>query len=149
MIARALHDLIGAVYLLEEHQECQRVGHHELREPHGLVRNLRKHLQIYSIAPADDEDEVLALVFRGLKHIGEFGRFHRFTSLIEEYSTSLHLLQRLHDRDSFLDLDILGIGVGDGADWFQSDHFLCSLAIFGNGFAEVFEPVSDSKDGNH
>ena len=58
MISTSLHDLMGAIDLLYEHEEGKRVGHDEVRYAECLVRDVCEELEIDSVAPTDDEGDI-------------------------------------------------------------------------------------------
>lgn len=50
---------MSAIYLLEEDEECERVWHDKIRYAHRLVWDIGEELEIYTIAPTEDEYNIL------------------------------------------------------------------------------------------
>lgn len=143
MISTSLDDLMGAVELLHEHQEGERVRHDEVRYFYRLVRDICEELQIHTIASTDDEGDIFTLIFRALDRLDECGCRETHSSLIQEYDLSLRLREGLHDHESFLHLDILTVGMRDRFEALDSGELLYTLLVFCYGFSEVFVSVGD------
>ncbi|MFZ2255706.1 MAG: hypothetical protein WAW59_02860 [Patescibacteria group bacterium] len=58
VIPASLHNLVGAIDLLYEHEESKRVRHDEVRYTECLVRDICEELEIDSVAPTDDEGDI-------------------------------------------------------------------------------------------
>ena len=143
MIPASLDNLMGAVDLLHEHEEGERVWHDEVRDLDRLVRDIREELQIHTVAPTDDEGDIFTLVLRALDRLDECRCRETCSSLIEEYDLSLRLREDLHDHEGLLHLDILRIGMRDGLETLDSGELLYTLLVFCDGFSEVFVSVGD------
>ncbi len=149
VISTSLDNLMGAVDLLHEHEEGEGVRHDEVRDTDGLVWDTCEELQIHAITPTDDEGDILTLILCALDRIDECGCREMCSSLIQEYDTTLHLRESLHDHESLLHFYILAVGMGDGLETLNIGEFLYTLLVFCYRFSEVFVSVGDGQKCDH
>ena len=149
VISTSLHDLMCAIYLLDEYEEGEGVGHDEVRYTECPMRNIRKKLKVYSIAPTYNEYEVLALIATIFEHISEFACTHALTTLIEEYDCSREFRERFLDIEGLLDLDILRIGMRYGFYGLEVYGFPEALSVLVHCFAEVLEAICNRENRYH
>ncbi len=139
MVSASFDDLETPIYLLYEDQVGESVGHDKFRELEELYSpRSTQYIDVDTIAPTDDEYEILALIATLAECICECDSIHRITPLITEDGTSLEFAYFLDQLLCFFSLDIGDFCMFDGLDGMDFDIFGKSLPILANRFREVF-----------
>ena len=122
MISTSPDDLEATIYLLYEHEIGESVGHHEARELEEPYRaRSSQYIDIHTIAPSDDEYEVLTLISPLSEYLCESNSVHRLTSLITEDCSSLkfgNLLDQFFCLFSFYIFDFGMFHRADSVDFY-------------------------------
>jgi hypothetical protein len=142
MISASFDDLEAPVYLLYEHEIGESMWHdetRELKEPYWARSS--QYIDIHTIAPSDDEYELLTLMSPFSEYLCEGNSVHRLTSLITEDDSSFEFCDFLDQLLCFFSFDI-----GDFCMFYRSDgmdfYIFChTLQILDNCFREVFLAV--------
>ena len=140
MISASFDYLEAPVYLLYEHEIGESMWHNETRE---LKEPYRAHsfqyIDIHTIAPSDDEYEVLTLISPLSEYLCEGNSVHRLTSLITEDDSSFEFCDFLDQLLCFLSLDIRYFSMFYRSDCMDFYIFCHTLHILTNPVCAISE----------
>ena len=142
MVSASFDDLETSIYLFYEDQEGESMGHDEPRELEEPYRaRSPQYIDIYTIAPSDDEYEILALISPLFEYLCEVNSVHRLPPFITEDDGSFEFCDFLDQLLCFFTLDIVDFCMFHGSDGMYGDIFSETLLILTNRFREVFLAV--------
>ena len=117
MVSASLDNLESSVYLLYKHEIGESMGHHEAWELEEPCRSCSpQYIDLYTIAPTDDEYEILTHITPISQYFRECHRIHTFASLIAEDDRSLEFRYFIDQLLCLLTLDIVDFCVFHGLD---------------------------------